>query len=125
MRDQGRIRLLGFVIMPDHLHVAFALRAQIAARMPLPRKVRAGPLWERHSCRDLGGSDETLKSFTTHKLHQERLTLKHPIWQDGYHDHLLRDRRDFESRLAYMHDNPVRKGLVKSAEEYPFSTAHP
>ena len=47
------------------------------------------------------------------------------LWQSGYHDHLLRDRRDLEKRLAYMHDNPVRKGLVKAAEEWPFSTAHP
>jgi 8-amino-7-oxononanoate synthase len=111
LRDNTRIRLLGFVLMPDHLHVAFALPSEESRR-------------GRRSHETLAEVMHSLKSYTAHRLHQE-CGIEVPIWQDGYHDHLLRDRADFEKRLAYMHDNPVRKGLVKCAEEYPFSTAHP
>jgi REP element-mobilizing transposase RayT len=103
LRDQGRIRLLGFVIMPDHMHVAFALGAPSTAT--------------------LADVMQAFKSFTSHAL--KRLNGVSEVWQDGYYDHRLRDRGDFEKRLMYMHDNPVRKGLVKFAGEYPFSTAHP
>ncbi|MGD0649877.1 MAG: aminotransferase class I/II-fold pyridoxal phosphate-dependent enzyme [Verrucomicrobiia bacterium] len=121
LRDQGRIRLLGFVIMPDHIHVAFALRYAGSRR---GRRSHGIGVPVSGSCWTLAKVMHALKSFTAHKLRQQ-LGVPIPIWQDGYHDHLLCDRRDFEQRLAYMHDNPVRKGLVKSAEEYPFSTAHP
>ncbi|MGA2221753.1 MAG: 8-amino-7-oxononanoate synthase [Verrucomicrobiia bacterium] len=125
LRDQGRVRLLGFVIMPDHLHVAFALRTQ--SRQECRSHTKSA---ESSSCgRDipvatLAKMMKLLKGYTSHEI-KKRFNIADSIWQNGYHDHLLRDRRDFESRLAYMHDNPVRKGLVKSAEEYPFSTAHP
>jgi len=121
LRDQGRIRLLGFVIMPDHIHVAFALRCAESRRGRRSHEVGA-PVGG--SCWTLAGVMHTLKSFTAHKLRQE-LGVAPPLWQPGYRDHLLRDRRDFERHLAYMHENPVRKGLVKSAQEWPFSTAHP
>ena len=67
---------------------------------------------------------KSLKGFTSRVI-REQLSLQDTVWQDGYHDHLLRDRQDFEKRLQYMHDNPVRKGLVKFAQEYLHSTAHP
>ncbi|MEI6083955.1 MAG: aminotransferase class I/II-fold pyridoxal phosphate-dependent enzyme [Verrucomicrobiota bacterium] len=102
LRDQQRIRLLGFVVMPDHVHVALALCEG----------------WT------LDKVMHSLKSFTSHQLGRE-LGLAGTIWQAGYHDQGLRERRDFEKHLDYMHDNPRRAGLVRAAEEYPFSTAHP
>jgi 8-amino-7-oxononanoate synthase len=109
MRDQGRIRLLGFIVMPDHLHVAFALRAD--GRSDLPVATLAGVL-------------KSFKSYTSRQIHELNRS-DDPVWQAGYYETLLRDRRDFESRLDYMHANPVRKGLTQFAVDYPFSTAHP
>jgi putative transposase len=119
LRDQGRIRLLGFVIMPDHLHVAFALQSDASRRGRRSHEMQASG----HEGSTLAEVMHSLKSYTAHKLREHG--VQSPVWQDGYHDHLLRDRRDFERRLEYMHDNPVRRGLVAHAEDYPFSTAHP
>jgi 8-amino-7-oxononanoate synthase len=109
LRDQGRIRLLGFVVMPDHLHLAFALRRD--GRSDLPVATLADVM-------------KSFKSYTSRQIHQ-LAGNDDPIWQPGYYETLLRDRRDFESRLDYMHANPVRKGLVRFDHEYPHSTAHP
>ena len=126
LRDEGRIRLLGFVVMPDHLHVALALRSRAEARSHNSQLAENSGV----AC----GSDllvvtlaevmRSLKGFTGRRLTKE-LGLPAPLWQDGYHDHLLRERRDFDKRLDYLHDNPRRCGLVERAEQYPFSTAHP
>ena len=102
LRDARRIRLLGFVVMPDHLHVAIALEPGHG----LPEVVRA------------------LKSYTARHINRE-LGRSGPVWQPQYYDHALRDRRDFLARLAYMHANPVRRGLVSTPELYELSTAHP
>jgi hypothetical protein len=32
---------------------------------------------------------------------------------------------EFLAVKNYIHENPVRKGMVSLAEDYPFSSAHP
>jgi len=101
-RDRGRIRLLGYCIMPDHLHWLLCLVEGVS----LSHVVRS------------------LKAYTGRRAagaprHGGR------VWQEGFYDHLLPSRREYQARLAYVHDNPVRAGLVESAEEWPYSTANP
>jgi putative transposase len=43
------------------------------------------------------------------------------LWQDGYHDRLLRDDEQTLEVARYILENPVRAGLVSSYEQYPFS----
>ena len=30
------------------------------------------------------------------------------IWQRGFHDHIIRDRRDYEKIAKYIYENPIR-----------------
>ena len=46
------------------------------------------------------------------------------LWEEGFYDHRIRDRGDFEDILEYTHRNPVEKGLVEIPEAWPYSTAH-
>lgn len=41
-------------------------------------------------------------------------------WQKDFYDHTIRSNEDVTAQVKYILDNPVRKGLVKSWEEYPF-----
>ena len=102
LRETGRIWILGYVIMPDHVHLLFALRAGAS----LPTVMQA---WKSFTARDLCRGCGALA----------------PVWQRGYYDHMIRDTKDLWVRLDYMHHNPVRKHLVETAQEYRFSTAHP
>jgi len=40
------------------------------------------------------------------------------VWQDESWDRILRDVGEFEEKLQYMIDNPVKKGLAGDGEEY-------
>ena len=46
------------------------------------------------------------------------------IWQRRFHEHEIRDDRDFERHMDYVHFNPVRHGHAASAAEWPYSTFH-
>ncbi|RYY74104.1 MAG: transposase [Gammaproteobacteria bacterium] len=46
------------------------------------------------------------------------------IWQRRYWEHLIRDQRDFEHHINYVHINPVKHGLVTNVSHWPFSTFH-
>ena len=43
------------------------------------------------------------------------------LWQRGFYDHILRSEEDLQDVTRYILENPVRKGIVKSLVEYPFS----
>jgi len=41
-------------------------------------------------------------------------------WQKDFYDHVIRRHEDIATQIKYILDNPVRKRLVSSWEEYPF-----
>lgn len=44
-------------------------------------------------------------------------------WQKDFYDHIIRTNEDVATQVRYILDNPVRKGLVSSWEEYPYKGA--
>ena len=44
------------------------------------------------------------------------------IWQRRFWEHLIRGEDDLHSHLDYIHYNPVKHGLVKSAADWPWSS---
>ena len=44
------------------------------------------------------------------------------IWQRRYWEHAVRDERDFQCHLDYIHYNPVKHGHVSAPVDWPFSS---
>jgi putative transposase len=44
-----------------------------------------------------------------------------PVWQRGFFDHLLRGSESYSEKWNYVRENPVRAGLVASADDWPYS----
>jgi putative transposase len=85
-----------YVFMPDHIHfLAEAQRdgAALEAFVSL-WKQRTGYAWSRR--------------------HGRRL------WQEGYADRVLRPNDDGLAIARYIVENPVRAGLVKEVQAYPY-----
>jgi putative transposase len=47
-------------------------------------------------------------------------TKKHPLWQPGFFDHVLRNDESYSQKWEYVHENPVRAGLIARADEWPY-----
>lgn len=45
---------------------------------------------------------------------------KGQIWEEGFFDHVLRNDESYSQKRNYVRDNPVRAGLVRSAEDWPY-----
>ncbi len=43
------------------------------------------------------------------------------LWQRSYYDHVLRCEEDVVEVARYIWENPIRKGLVETVRDYPFS----
>ncbi len=95
-RQEGHFKLHAFVAMPDHIHLLFTPQ---------------------------GLSIERVVGFVKGGF-SHRLGSKLPLWQRGYTDHRIRDGDEFRVRRDYIHQNPVRAGIVAQAALYPYSSAY-
>jgi REP element-mobilizing transposase RayT len=86
-----------YVIMPDHIHLFVALEPE--ERLSL---------WMK-----------SLKNSVSKAL--RCLSFRSPHWQKGFFDHVLRNEESYSQKWEYVRDNPVRAGLVKNWEDWPFS----
>ena len=44
-----------------------------------------------------------------------------PVWQRGCFDHALRNDKSYAEKWNYVHENPVRAGLVANAADWPYA----
>jgi putative transposase len=98
------------VVLPDHLHAIWTLPdgdADYALRWRLIKSAfsRALPAGEQIS--------------TSRSDKGER-----GIWQRRYWEHTLREERDFERHVSYIHFNPVKHGHVNRVRDWPYSSFH-
>ncbi len=45
------------------------------------------------------------------------------FWEEGYHGEEIRGKEFYESKVKYIHQNPVRAGIVEKEEDYLNSSA--
>jgi len=62
-----------------------------------------------------------VKLFKQKSGYQWRRTSNQKLWQEDYFERVLRREETTEKVIGYILNNPVRRGLVSSPEEYPFS----
>jgi putative transposase len=48
---------------------------------------------------------------------------KHRLWQGGIHPEAIYTQSFWRQKIDYLHNNPVRKGLVREAHHWCFSSA--
>jgi putative transposase len=46
------------------------------------------------------------------------------LWQRRYWEHVIRDDRDMERHINYIHYNPVKHGLTTCVADWPHSSFH-
>ncbi|NRA29707.1 MAG: transposase [Parvularculaceae bacterium] len=50
--------------------------------------------------------------------------LGHNPWQPRYWEHTIRDHKDHANHINYVHQNPVKHGLVPTMDDWPYSSWH-
>jgi len=119
----NRIHVDKYVVMPNHVH----LLLRLSAVTPDSRKGCHYDLEENNSHKGCsGGLEETscdisrivgkYKSLVANKwlaVCKSRNQRMGTIWQRSYHDHIIRDERDYSVRWKYIDENPLKWELDK------------
>ena len=86
-----------YVVMPDHVHLLISEP-------------------ERGS---LAIAIQMLKQIVSRTLERQRDL---PLWQRRYYDFNVWSAGKFDEKMRYIHENPVRAGLVRKPEEWKWSS---
>ena len=98
--DDQRYRLLAWCVMPNHVHAL----TEMKDGFPLSEVLHS---W---------------KSYTANEANKI-LGRTGDLWQREYHDRYVRDENHYRNVVAYIENNPVKAGLVKTAKEWRYSSA--
>jgi len=111
-RKRGRCYLLAWCLMPEHIRVLL-----------VPRAI-AG------NSKRLSDHPDVLQSFigawaaTAAHVVNRAVRRRGPVWQEGFHDHRIRRTERIVAVVKYLHENPVRRGLAATPEEWRWCSAH-
>ena len=103
VRELHPFVMLGYVFLPDHFHI----------------------LIQPTDYSNFSAIMHSLKSNFTRE-HKKQLGLSSSqsmkFWQKRFWDHVIRDDRDLEIHLHYIHFNPIKHGCVKDSRDWEYSS---
>jgi putative transposase len=100
-RDSKAYALHEFVVMPDHLHLMLTPGATTSLEKAI-QLIKGG------------------SSYQIRKAHNQKME----IWQVGFHDWTIHDANDWQTKVEYIHTNPIRAKLAQEPEDWPYSSAN-
>lgn len=94
---ENRIKLLDFVIMPDHFQALLTV----------------------HEGMTIEKATQLIKGRFSYRLSHE-FDYKGEVWHRGFTEEQITNRVRFQKHREYIAQNPVKAGLAESPDEFPF-----
>ena len=115
-RKSGKFALYAYVIMPDHLHTITDSARSSADTLRLINGIISHRVITYLKDKGYASSLQKLRQKTKRRHYQYSLWDHHPNVR------LLLTEKMLMERVHYLHENPVRAGLVERAEDYRYSS---
>ena len=115
LRDELEFRLVGYVVMPEHVHLLVSeprkgtpstVLHQLKLRVSRKLRKRRRSVQARQMCLPFEGSGEPARAF----------------WQARFYDFNVYSEGKRIEKLNYMHENPLKRKLVTHPKEWPWSS---
>ena len=118
-RTHKALRICAWVILDNHFHA-------ILAAPGLPRVMAD---FKRHTARRIIELLETERcEWLLNQLRYFRAAHKseneYQLWQEGFHPQAIMSDEMMVQKREYLHQNPVKRGLVAMPEHWRYSSAH-
>ncbi|WP_350344092.1 transposase [Proteinivorax tanatarense] len=92
--------IIAFVIMPDHAHIVIQPTNEENNISLIMKKIKG--------------------SFS--RCYNKKYHRHGAVFQQGFYDRIVKDEKELEKTIDYIHHNPVRSKLVSEADKYNYSS---
>ena len=115
--NKYKAEIIAYVLMPNHIHLVLFYTDKI----------------------DLSGFMRDFKKYTSSKIRQQlfkegrekeleelryiRYGQMFKIWKDRFDAVVIRNKNVLVTKMKYIHNNPVKKGLVEREKDWKYSSS--
>ena len=110
-KNKFSFRIQAIVVMPDHLHMII----DVMNPKEYPKIISSMKRYFSKNCNPKFYEDV----FQSH--HREKMGYL-PVWQKRFYEHTIRDEQDFNIKLQYIHNNPLKHGLVENIHDWKYGS---
>lgn len=114
-----QFKILGYVIMPSHFHWIIQVDPVYGSVSDLMRDIKKYSAWDIMDL--IENQTDFSKVFYNEAV--EYSDQKRKFWMKRFDDNVIRTKKEFYEQLKYIHNNPIKAGLVWKPEDYKYSSA--
>lgn len=118
-REHKALKLYAWVILDTHFHAIVAAKELTRVLADLKRHTARRVIEQLEAERCESMLEQLRKHRAPHKTESE-----YQVWQEGSHPQAIVSDEIMFQKLEYLHNNPVKRGLVASPEHWRYSSAH-
>jgi putative transposase len=118
-RTHKGLQVHAWVILDNHFH-GIVSGPQLADTIRDWRRFTAGALLKQIKTE---GRDWLINQFAFFCA-RNKSESTHQLWQESVHPQAIVSDEMMQQKLEYLHNNPVKRGLVASQEHWRYSSAH-
>ncbi len=116
-REKG-LKIYAYVILDNHFHM-LAAAPELSKTLASLKKITASKTLQALK---IDGKKWLLNQFAYFKK-SHKVDSNYQVWQEGSHPQLIVNREMLTQKIEYIHNNPVKRGLVDLPEHWRFSSA--
>ncbi|MGB7068213.1 MAG: transposase [Pyrinomonadaceae bacterium] len=116
-RKSGEILIFAYVVMPDHTHLITDGQREISDVLRFTNGIAAKRILDYLKENDFKSSLRKLRQ------EEKRKGYKYSVWQHNPNAFRISGEDTLMQKVNYIHQNPVRAGMVEQAEDYRYSSA--
>jgi len=123
IKNHKHTQINAFVVMPTHLH-AILWPDEGVNLSDVTRDFKRFTSRAISTEAQKQDAKKFLKTFeVTRKNNRAQDVSDYQVWQEGSHPEAIFTEKFARQKMDYIHLNPVRAGLVETADEWPYSSA--
>jgi len=123
LRVEKKTQLNAYVIMPSHIHAILWPEIEINLS-DVTRDFKRFTSRKISKEAEMQGATEILNIFKRARSENRAQDVStYQVWQEGSHPEAIVTEKFARQKLDYIHMNPVRAGLVQTADQWVYSSA--
>jgi putative transposase len=119
-QDRGDFCIIAFVLMPEHFHLIIKVNDKYTVSQIMAN-------FKRMTSRQVSAYLHAAGDQSTIALLQDAASCEPAcdsrLWKPRFDSLVLTNEETLSQKIEYIHQNPVKRGLVKNAMDWPCSSA--
>jgi len=114
----NNLEVFAYVIMPEHFHIILRCK-ELVKTVQLIKMYSAKQIIKELKANN---NYSILEKLSLNKK-EYKTNSDYQVWQEGYHPQVILNEKVYEQKVNYIHNNPVKRGLVEEITDWKYSSA--